>query len=273
MAESSGPLAGLRLLVVGASSGIGRAVAVQAAAQGAIVAAAARRQSLLDELAAEIGCHTATLDVVDAEACATAVPQLAEQLGGIDAILISSGVSPLCPIADMTGAEWQRTFAVNVTGPNLVLSAALPHLSRDALALIVSTDTAGDPRSGMSAYGASKCALDETIRGWRLEHPDLRVSRLSVGPTFGTEIAREMDQGVAAQLFPEWIAHGQMPALMMPLEELSAQIVSLLVTGYQNPNVVCESVLWRPRGGMMRDTAAMLGYLPDGEDEKPRASW
>jgi len=255
------PLAGLRLLVVGASSGIGRSVAVQAAALGAQVAAAARRQNLLDELAEEIGCHTASLDVADPEAVATAVPTLAGKLGGIDAVIVSSGISPLCPIAEMSGADWQRTFAVNVTGPNLVLSAALPHFSEDAIAMVVSTDTAGDPRTGMSAYGASKCALDETMRGWRLEHPNRRFFTLSVGPTTGTEIAREMDQGIAASLFPEWIAHGQMPALMMPLEALAAQIVSLLVTGWQNPSVVCETVLWRPRGGPMRDPSGLLDHL------------
>ena len=87
-------VAGLRLLVVGASSGIGHAVAVSAAGQGAKVAVAARRMDLLAELAESIGGTAFELDVEDASAINTVLGAAADALGGLDAVVFTSTVVP-----------------------------------------------------------------------------------------------------------------------------------------------------------------------------------
>ena len=73
-----------------------------------------------------------TIDVLDGEQCQPGgVSEAAELLGGtIDGIVYTSGMSPLRPLADLSVADWQQVFGVNTIGPNLVIAAALPYLSR-----------------------------------------------------------------------------------------------------------------------------------------------
>jgi NADP-dependent 3-hydroxy acid dehydrogenase YdfG len=121
-------VAGPRLLVVGASSGIGHAVATNATERGAKVAVAARRMDLLTELAKTVGGSAFELDVED---------------------------------TDLT--TWLHAFNANAVGANNVLRAALPHLSENGVVLVASSNDVGRPRAGVAAYGASKAALDEIL--------------------------------------------------------------------------------------------------------------
>src|SRR5213080_4439054 len=89
---------GLRVLVVGASSGIGHAVAVGAAERGAKVAVAARRMELLTTLADEIGGSAHELDVEDTSAIKRVVDDVASTLGGLDAVVFTSTVVPFAHI-------------------------------------------------------------------------------------------------------------------------------------------------------------------------------
>lgn len=86
-----------RLLVVGASSGIGRALAQAATAEGWKVAAAARREALLDELADETGSVAIRADVTDETQCHGLVERAVEALGGLDALVYTAGTVPLQP--------------------------------------------------------------------------------------------------------------------------------------------------------------------------------
>ena len=92
--------AGLRLLVVGASSGIGHAVAVSAAERGAKVAVAARRMDLLTQLADAIGGTAFELDVEDPAAITGVVGAASAALGGLDAVVFTSTVVPFAHIED-----------------------------------------------------------------------------------------------------------------------------------------------------------------------------
>jgi NAD(P)-dependent dehydrogenase (short-subunit alcohol dehydrogenase family) len=261
----------VRMLVVGASSGIGRAVAEQATAQGAKVAAAARRSDLLEDLARMTGCAVAPFDITDSAGCAAGVEQLIQGLGGLDVVLVSSGASPLMPVEKTSAQDWQDTLAVNLVGPNIVLAAAVPHLAPDGLALVISSDAVGHPRHGLAAYNASKAALDESLRSWRPEHPDLRLIRLSIGPTMGTDIARNMDPEVAMELFPAWVAHGQMREQMMHIQQVAASIMSIVDSGLRCPTVVCESMVLRPRGGLISSTDWMIEQVQKAQDGTPSA--
>ncbi|BBZ05325.1 oxidoreductase [Mycolicibacterium chitae] len=240
--------AGLRILIVGASSGIGHAVARRAAARGATVAVAARRVELLTELAESIGGTAFELDVQDAKAIEKVVPQAVESLGGsVDAVLFTSTVVPFAYIEDTDVATWLHAYAVNALGANYVLRASLPHLSEDGVVLITSSREVGRPRAGVAAYDASKAALDEILNAWRSEHPDLSLIRVGMGPTEDTEILRGADRDLLEELFKSWVEHGQLPAQMSELDDVANTLVSLVTAAYANPSVVPEIVQLSPR--------------------------
>ncbi|CQD09086.1 clavaldehyde dehydrogenase [Mycobacterium lentiflavum] len=236
-----------RVLVVGASSGIGQAVARCAAERGAFVAVAARRITMLEALAAEIGGTAHELDVTSPSSIAKAVAEAAEALGGIDILVVSCGVFPLARVEHVDAATWTEAFATNTIGPALVMSAAAPHLSTDAVILVASSDKVGRPPAGTAAHGASKAALDEILRSWRCEHPDLRVIRLAIGPTAGTEIMRGSDQELVAELVESWTRDGRMPEKMADVADVADMVVNLAAVGRAADTVVPESVQFRPR--------------------------
>ena len=238
---------GLRLLVVGASSGIGHAVAVSAAARGAKVAVAARRMDLLTTLADDIGGSAFELDVEDTGAIKRVVDAAADAFGGLDAVVFTSTVVPFAHIEDTDVATWIHAFSVNTLGANNVLRAALPHLSENGVVLVASSNDVGRPRAGVAAYDASKAALDEILRSWRSEHPELSIVRVGIGPTQDTEILRGADRDLLAQLFESWMEHGQLPAKMSALHDVANTLVSLVTLSHANPTVVPEVVQLAPR--------------------------
>lgn len=238
---------GLRLLVVGASSGIGHAVATSAAERGAKVAVAARRMELLTQLAEAIDGFAFELDVEDTAAVDGVVADAAAALGGIDAVVFTSTVIPFAHIEDTDVATWIHAFSVNAVGANSVLRAALPHLSENGVVLVASSFDVGRPRAGVAAYSASKAALDEILHSWRSEHPYLSVVRVGMGPTQDTEILRGADRDLLPQLIKSWSAHGQLPARMSALHDVANTLVSLVTLAHANPTVVPEVVQLAPR--------------------------
>src|ERR1700749_4476938 len=95
-------LEGARVLVVGASSGIGREVAVQLGVAGARVVVAARRADRLSEVIAAVGGDTASVgcDVRDPAQCDAVVTGAVEHLGGLDAVVYATAVDPLVRLVD-----------------------------------------------------------------------------------------------------------------------------------------------------------------------------
>ena len=247
MSGEGSDIAGLRVLIVGASSGIGHAVAVQAAARGAKVAVAARRMDLLDALAEQTGGTAFELDVEDPAAIGRVVDAAAETLGGFDAVVFTSTVAPMAHIEDTDIATWIHAFNVNTLGANSVLRAVRPHLSDTGVVLITSSHDVGRPRAGVAAYNASKAALNEILHSWRSEHPDLAIVRVGIGPTEDTEILRGADRELLSLLFKSWTRHGQLPEQMSALNDVANTLVSLVGTAYLNPSVVPEVVQLAPR--------------------------
>ena len=247
MSGEGSDIAGLRVLIVGASSGIGHAVAVRAADRGAKVAVAARRTDLLEALAEQIGGWAFELDVEDPAAIGRVVDAAAETLGGFDAVVFTSTVAPMAHIEDTDIATWIHAFNVNTLGANSVLRAARPHLSDTGVVLITSSHDVGRPRAGVAAYNASKAALNEILHSWRSEHPDLAIVRVGIGPTEDTEILRGADRELLSLLFKSWKQHGQLPEQMSALNDVANTLVSLVGAAYLNPSVVPEVVQLAPR--------------------------
>jgi NADP-dependent 3-hydroxy acid dehydrogenase YdfG len=193
-----GHLDGRRILVTGASAGIGAAVARRAVHDGASVALVARNREPLDALARELGSAAVTVpgDVADATSIAAAVDRAVDALGGLDALVNSAGVARPDRIADARPGDWQRTFDVNVIGLLQATQAALPHLraaasARDAAGTPMIADVVNissmsgrrRPSIEMTVYSASKVAVHLLSDGLReeLAEDGIRVSVISPG--------------------------------------------------------------------------------------------
>ncbi|GGM56399.1 aldehyde dehydrogenase [Longimycelium tulufanense] len=179
-------LQGRRILVTGASSGIGEAVARAAVAAGASVAVLARRAHLLSALAEEIGAVPVPADVTDHPAVAAAVDTAADQLGGLDALVNSVGITWSGLPLSTDPAVWRRLFDVNVVGTLAVTKAAAPHLLAGVAPSVVTVSSMSGRRvAGASSgvYAATKFALHALGEALRMELQPrgVRVTTLAPG--------------------------------------------------------------------------------------------
>ncbi|MCV7089174.1 SDR family oxidoreductase [Mycobacterium interjectum] len=247
MSDRHSNIAGTRMLIIGASSGIGQALAIAAHSRGANVALAARRVDLLSKLADRLHGSAHELDVSDAHAVETVIDEVAANFGKLDAVVFTSAVVPFALIEDTDVETWLHAYAVNAVGASHVLRSALPHLADNATIVVASSHDVGRPRAGVAAYHASKAGLDEILRSWRAEHPELAVVRVSVGPTCDTEILRGADRELLADLYRAWARGGQIPEEMSTVEDVANAMLSLIAISRANPTVVSEIVHLAPR--------------------------
>jgi NAD(P)-dependent dehydrogenase (short-subunit alcohol dehydrogenase family) len=220
--------AGMRTLVVGASSGIGRELVVQLVGQGARVAASARRTERLAELQ---GAEPLACDVRQPEHCDQLVAEAVERLGGLDALVFAAGVSRFTPLDSAGSDDWLDILRTNVVGAALVTRAALPHLtasSSQGRAVFLSSDSAAAPYPGLVAYGVSKSALGAFCLGLKGEYPALRVTDVCVGPTSDTEVSDHMDPELFGYWLDRWFAEGWIRYALQTPAEVVAVILEAL---------------------------------------------
>jgi NADP-dependent 3-hydroxy acid dehydrogenase YdfG len=163
-------LDGRRVVVTGASSGIGEAAARAAVAAGARVGLVARRAERLAGLADELGdaAVVGVADVTDAAALTDAVDRLAAELGGLDGVVAAAGTMHLGAVGETDPERWREVFDVNVHGLLATARAALPHLGEGASWVTISSMSGRRvPSAAGGVYAASKHAahaVDETLR-------------------------------------------------------------------------------------------------------------
>lgn len=223
-------LDGRRLLVTGASSGIGRAVATLAAEEGASLALLARSRADLETVADDLpGEHVVVpCDVTDDDAVPDAVERAASHLGGLDGVVISAGVVRPAPILETDPADWRATFEVNVFGLLAVTRAAMPYLEQhDPSDLVLVSSMSGRRRgsSEMSVYAASKHAVHCLADGLREECGERGVRVLTVSPGYvDTPIFEHEEHATAhAGAFA-----GRVHDVGLPPASVAAQVVHAL---------------------------------------------
>lgn len=157
-AAPAADLRGLRVLVTGGASGIGREVARGFAACGARVALADIAPRL-DAAAAAIGAEAAfTGDVSREEDARAMVAGAAAALGGLDCLCNIAGIQIVGRITETSVEDWDRLMAVNLRGTFLMSREAVPHLRASARGAIINTASVAGQRGGpgSSGYSASK---------------------------------------------------------------------------------------------------------------------
>lgn len=188
-----------KVLVVGASSGIGAAVARSFADAGATVVAAGRRMERLTEVAAQAGALPGTimplaLDVADEISARTGVATAAEMLGGIDVVVNNAGVMLTGPVQHADPGEWERMMRTNLLGTMHVSHAALPHLIASRGTLVQTSSTSGRTASaGAGVYAATKHGVNAFSEALRQEvaHQGVRVVLVEPGMV-DTELASHL---------------------------------------------------------------------------------
>jgi NAD(P)-dependent dehydrogenase (short-subunit alcohol dehydrogenase family) len=255
-------LSGKRVLVVGGSAGIGRSLAIAAGAEGAQVAVVGRSGEKLAEVAAHDGIAPITADIRDPERCRGLVDEAVDALGGLDAVVVSSAVSPLALLESVSAETWHDVMITNTVAPALIAQAALDHLSPEAVVVFISSIVVGLSHQGLASYAASKAALDRTVRSWRMERPEHRFVRLAVGDTIGTEFTRDFDAGLAGELFPKWLASSSIHEQHMEVDDLGRTIAELVAVLLAHPGLTMPELTISPPGGMMAlDSAALSNML------------
>ncbi|MGW8743845.1 SDR family NAD(P)-dependent oxidoreductase [Streptomyces sp. NPDC055794] len=201
-------------LVTGAGSGIGRAVALALAAEGANVVVAGRGREPLDEtvtLIEEGGGKALAVaaDVSRPEDVRAVVDAAVEHFGSLDVAVNNAGVfRGGVPLADLTEADWHAQLDINVTGVFLALAAevrqmrAQPH--GGAIVNIASTFGAHKRSPGATAYAATKAAVSALTRGAAIDHiaDGVRINAVSPGATATSMSLRpgETDEGRAERM-------------------------------------------------------------------------
>jgi NAD(P)-dependent dehydrogenase (short-subunit alcohol dehydrogenase family) len=170
-----GRLAGRAVLITGAESGIGRATALRAAAEGANIGAIGLDGDGLDALARDVGAlgrrtTARRADVSDAAALTAAVDAIAGELGPLHVVHANAGILvPATPLQDLDLDQWERVLAVDLTGVVLTFRAALPHLTEGGLLLATGSSLAIRPGTGPLPYIAAKAAVHAVARSLALE--------------------------------------------------------------------------------------------------------
>lgn len=187
-------LAGRGVVVTGASSGIGRALAQALVGDGARVVAVARSADKLQALAAVLGTALVPLAVDVADPAA--VERLAAAAGRIDVVVNNAGIGHVEPFLASDLARWRLTLDTNLIGALLVTRAFLPGMLAAGRGLIVnvgSSSATGWPY--LTLYAASKAGLQAASAALDREHAGrgVRVQYVEVGPTAGTGFGTHSD--------------------------------------------------------------------------------
>jgi len=232
----------VRVVVVGASSGLGRCIAVGLGRRGAEVALLARRLDRLERAATEAGAGSVAIacDVTDEASVATAIEHAATALGGIDAIVYSTAIMTVGALEDVPAQRWADAFAANVTGAATVTAQALPYLRESrGTAVFLSSISASltPPWSKIGSYVATKAALDKMVEAWRWEHPDVAFTRIAVGDCAGgpgesgTQFGSAEDQDVYTEGIHDWIRRGYVTGDLLDPDDLVHAVDAVLRLG------------------------------------------
>ncbi|MDX1947645.1 MAG: SDR family NAD(P)-dependent oxidoreductase [Pirellulaceae bacterium] len=185
-------IAGLRTIVTGASSGIGRALVLELVRQGAKVVATARREDRLRELQSQVadGSRLRILpgDVTSAADRQAAIDLCLREFGGLDALVNNAGMGGLGPFEYADEARLRRVMEVNLFAPAEFMRQALPTLKAGNKPIIVNIASVLGHRAvpGKSEYCASKFALHGLSDSLRTEFGRIGIDLLLVCPSTTT---------------------------------------------------------------------------------------
>ena len=195
-------LAGEKALVTGSTSGIGRAIAVEFAREGAAVVVTGRDRERGDAVVAEIAANGGTAafvaaDLGDEQATTELVNSAAGQLNGLTVLVnnAAGGDAADAPIGDLTTDAWEAILRVDLTAPMWCTRAAIPHLRRTGHGAIVNMSSRQAERAsrGFSAYIAAKAGLNGLTRAIAVDYAADGIRCNTISPGYVLNDRRDAD--------------------------------------------------------------------------------
>jgi 3-oxoacyl-[acyl-carrier protein] reductase len=193
-------LDGRRVLVGGASDGLGAAAARALAGEGARVAGVSRRPDALAATLAPLDGIPITGDLATSDGPASAVRAAVGALGGLDGLVVNSGGPPQGSFAGLDEADWERAIAGTLLGPMRLIRAALPHLhgGRDPAIVVVLSSSVREPIPGLATSNVLRPGLVGLIKTLIDEIAPIRINGVAPG-RFDTERVRSIDETRASE--------------------------------------------------------------------------
>lgn len=216
-------LSGRRILVTGASGGLGSLIARELAAKGAKLVLSARSAEGLQAVGLDAEMFSLDLSVAGA---AQALVDAATAAGPLDGVVMAHGVVAFGPAAELTDEALATLMALNLTAPIQLIRAAVPALTESKAAgnepfiLTIAGVVADSPTAGMAAYSASKAGLNSFVSAVSRELRRVGIRVLDARPPHTeTGLATRPIAGEAPSM-----PHGLEPA------EVAARIVAAIVS-------------------------------------------
>jgi 3-oxoacyl-[acyl-carrier protein] reductase len=229
-------LEGKRILVTGANRGIGRAIAIACAREGAKVGVGARSGG--EDVAHEVDGVHVPLDVTDSASVDGGIRAFADAAGGLDALVANAGVHSAGLLATAKDDDLVRLVETNVLGPMRCARAALPLFlaQRGGTFLFVGSVAASRPARGQAAYAATKASVEALTRAICVEYARKGVRAVCLRPG-----AVETDMLAATVAMAEGEVVSRIPSKRVAKpEEIASIAVSLLAAdaAYVNGAIV-----------------------------------
>ncbi|WP_423921588.1 SDR family oxidoreductase [Frigoribacterium sp. 2-23] len=242
--RGTGRLTGRRALITGADSGIGAAVAIAYAREGADIALSylPEEQEDADHVVAQIeaaGRRAVTIpgDITSASFCRELVATAAEELGGLDTVVNVAGKQVWHEkIEDIDDEDFAATFATNIFAPFWIVKAALPHLAPGSTIINTASLEAYKPAPDRLDYATTKGAINNFSKGLaqQLITRGIRVNVVAPGPTWSV---LQVTGGVDPESLPEFgssetpLGRAGQPAELAPAYVFLASAESSFVAG------------------------------------------
>jgi NAD(P)-dependent dehydrogenase (short-subunit alcohol dehydrogenase family) len=195
-------LAGEKAVVTGSTSGIGRAIAIEFAREGAAVVVTGRDQTRGDAVVAEIadnGGHAVFVpaDLGDEQATTRLVDTAAEHMNGLTVLInnAAGGNGPDGPVAELSTAAWDAILRVDLTAPMWCTRAAIPHMQRAGHGSVVNVSSRQAERAsrGFAAYIAAKAGLNGLTRAIAVDYADRGIRCNTISPGYVLNDRRDAD--------------------------------------------------------------------------------
>jgi NADP-dependent 3-hydroxy acid dehydrogenase YdfG len=261
----------LNVVVTGASSGIGRAAAIELARRGHVVFAAARREDALAGLAAATpGVHAVGLDVTDEDSVRRAWAKIEAGAGGagVDVLVNNAGFALAGPVETLDGPDVRRQFDTNVFGLLTMTRTALPAMRARGSGRIINVSSLVGRTTfpGMGVYGATKYAVEALSDALRQEVAGFGVQVVIIEPGFvATSLGESADARPGAapterDAYASMLAAGEKYLAKQMANGIAPERVAAVIAN------AAEHPRPRPRyvvPGRARPLIALLTSLPD----------
>lgn len=229
-------LSGQIAIITGGGRGIGRAIALRFAREGASIVLSARTQSQIDSVAAEIEAVGQKATAIPADVsrdadCQAIVQTARKQFGRIDILVNNAGVlGPVKAVEEMSPGEWDEVIAVNLRGPFLLTRLVLPDMyQRSSGAIInISSVAAKAAFQWNGPYAASKAGLVGLTRTLAAEaaRKGVRVNAICPGPVPETEMSQALGKALAERLHadPDELFEGFLERILQGKPQTAADV-------------------------------------------------